>query len=275
MPDLISHDVSFPRRDKIATSQCRTSSASNQPNTCYLNQQQGFCGQSKEMPPAVLVVGANRGLGLQFVLQYLEKGFDVYGTYRQESADEAKELLESGATAIPLDLADENSILDAATSFGDQALDILINCAGAGNGSPQAFDTTVDEFMHKFRISAVGPFLTTRTFHTQLMKSKSPFVINISSGAGSISGNETGKNISYRTSKTALNMITVDLARELASDNIACIAMSPGWVKTKMSNWTGPLETPEAVARMIAVIDGLKFTDSGTFWHRDGHQCGW
>lgn len=70
-------------------------------------------------------------------------------------------------------------------------------------------------------------------------------------------------------------MITVDLARELASDNIACIAMSPGWVKTKMSNWTGPLETPEAVARMIAVIDGLKFTDTGTFWHRDGHQCGW
>lgn len=103
------------------------------------------------MPPAVLVVGANRGLGLQFVLQYLEKGFNVYGTYRQESADEAKEvsrfihvfplkvpfsdtsheqLLESGATAIPLDLADENSILDAATSFGDQALDMLINCAG-------------------------------------------------------------------------------------------------------------------------------------------------
>jgi hypothetical protein len=40
----------------------------------------------------VLVVGANRGLGLQFALQYLKKDFNVYGTYRKESASEAKEV---------------------------------------------------------------------------------------------------------------------------------------------------------------------------------------
>jgi NAD(P)-dependent dehydrogenase (short-subunit alcohol dehydrogenase family) len=70
-------------------------------------------------------------------------------------------------------------------------------------------------------------------------------------------------------------MITVDLARELAPDKIACIVMSPGWVQTKMSNWTGPLETEEAVTRMIKVIDGFKYSDTASFWHRDGHQCGW
>lgn len=88
-------------------------------------------------------------------------------------------------------------------------------------------------------------------------------------------GNETGKNLSYRTSKAALNMITVDLARELAADKITFVAMSPGWVQTKMSNWTGPLQTPEAVTRMIGVIDQLEPSDKATFWHRDGHQCGW
>lgn len=96
----------------------------------------------------VLVVGANRGLGLQFAVQYLKKGFNVYGTYRKESADEVKEvcfqftrvlsklihvlcqLLESGAKTMLLDLGDENSVQDAAKAFGDQPLDLLINCAG-------------------------------------------------------------------------------------------------------------------------------------------------
>ena len=70
-------------------------------------------------------------------------------------------------------------------------------------------------------------------------------------------------------------MITLDLARELAPDKISFIAMSPGWVQTKMSNWTGPLEAPEAVTRMIRVIDGLKPSDTGSFYHRDGHQVDW
>jgi NAD(P)-dependent dehydrogenase (short-subunit alcohol dehydrogenase family) len=70
-------------------------------------------------------------------------------------------------------------------------------------------------------------------------------------------------------------MITVDLARELAPDKISCIALSPGWVQTKMSNYTGPLEPQEAVTRMIKVIDGLKPSDTASFWHRDGNQITW
>ena len=44
------------------------------------------------MSPTVLIVGANRGLGLQFTLQYMKKGFNVYGTYRKGSVGEAKEV---------------------------------------------------------------------------------------------------------------------------------------------------------------------------------------
>jgi len=70
-------------------------------------------------------------------------------------------------------------------------------------------------------------------------------------------------------------MITVDLARELAPDNIPCVAISPGWVKTNMTGFTGTMEAPEAVELMIKVIDGLKPSDTATFWHRDGHQISW
>ncbi|KAK4443626.1 hypothetical protein QBC34DRAFT_452402 [Podospora aff. communis PSN243] len=228
------------------------------------------------MSPTVLVVGANRGLGLQFALQYLKKGFNVCGTFRKESADEARELLESGAKTFNLDLADETSIFKASASFGDQPLDLLINCAADGPGPRKCFDNTTEEFMHKFRVSAVGPFLVTKAFHSQIKKSESPFVVNITSSMGFLTDNKTGGDISYRTSKAALNMITVDLARELAPGNISCVAMSPGWVKTKMSGFTGHMEAPEAVERMIKVIDGLKpGTDTATSYHRDGQRLPW
>jgi NAD(P)-dependent dehydrogenase (short-subunit alcohol dehydrogenase family) len=111
--------------------------------------------------------------------------------------------MECGAKTINLDLADESSIQDASRAFGDQPLDVLINCAGmlspcshchgnslppaAGNGSEKWFDTTVDQFMQRFRISAVGPFLTVKAFYPQLKKSDSPLVVNLSSNVGSIS----------------------------------------------------------------------------------------
>jgi len=72
-----------------------------------------------------------------------------------------------------------------------------------------------------------------------------------------------------------LNMITVDLARELARDNISCVAVSHGWVKTKMTGFTGEMEVPEAVERMIKLIDGLKPSDTATFYHRDGCRLPW
>ncbi|KAK0511026.1 hypothetical protein JMJ35_006578 [Cladonia borealis] len=185
-------------------------------------------------------------IGVPPVAYLKEKGFNVYGTYRKESIDEAKDLLESGAKTLNLNLADETPIRDASESFGNQPLDILINCAGksekvcqqvspcligtltAGNGLPAWVDTTVDDFMQRFRVSAVGLFLTTRAFYSQLKNVANPLIINISSNAGSISGNEAGGNLCYRTSKAALNMITMDLARELAPDKISFTAMSPG-----------------------------------------------
>jgi NAD(P)-dependent dehydrogenase (short-subunit alcohol dehydrogenase family) len=90
-----------------------------------------------------------------------------------------------------------------------------------------------------------------------------------------LQGNVKGLNVSYRSAKAALNMVTVDLARELAPDKITFIAMSPGWVQTKMSNWTGPGVADEAVASMIKVIDGVDFSHTGTFLHVDGTTIEW
>jgi NAD(P)-dependent dehydrogenase (short-subunit alcohol dehydrogenase family) len=93
-------------------------------------------------------------------------------------------------------------------------------------------------------------------------------IVNISSNAGSISDNGSDGNLPYRIAKTALNMLSVNTARELAPEGIARIALHPGWVKTKMSGYTGHMGPDEAVARMLKVLDSVDISKTGRFYHR-------
>lgn len=226
-------------------------------------------------PKTVLIIGANRGMGLAFAQQYSQRGWTVHGTYRKESRGEAEELLKLASKTYELDLIDEVTIKAASQAFGAQPLDLLINCAAGGNGPDRLEDTTADEMMRNFRITTVGPLLTTKAFLPQLKQSQKAVIANISSNAGSISDNGSGGNLSYRVAKAALNMLSVNTAHELAPDGIACIALHPGWVKTKMSGFTGHMGPDEAVTRMLKVLDGIDMSKTGRFYHRDGHELTW
>ena len=70
-------------------------------------------------------------------------------------------------------------------------------------------------------------------------------------------------------------MITVDFARELARDNISCVVVSPGSVRSKSTGFNGDLEAAEAAERVIRLIDGLNWDDTAKFYHRDGAQLPW
>ena len=124
-------------------------------------------------------------------------------------------------------------------------------------------------------IAGQGPFLTTKVFLPQLRQSKKGVIANISSNAGSISDNGSGGNLAYRVAKAALNMLSVNTAHELKPENIACIALHPGWVKIKMSGYTGYMGPEEAVTRMLEVLDGIDISKTGRFYHRDGHELAW
>jgi len=137
-----------------------------------------------------------------------------------------------------------------------------------------------------------GPFLTIKAFMPQLRQSDGGRIVNLTSGMGSISGtswylcqyieffkssadNSSGGNVSYRTAKAALNQITVSIARELKAEGIVYVALTPGWVKTKISSFTGHMEPQEAVEKMMIVIDSLTIEKTGNFFHRDGHTITW
>jgi NAD(P)-dependent dehydrogenase (short-subunit alcohol dehydrogenase family) len=99
-------------------------------------------------------------------------------------------------------------------------------------------------------------------------------MIAISSGMGSI-GDNGGGWVPYRTSKAALNMAWSSLALEAKSRGVACVALSPGWVKTDMGGAGAEITPQESVHDIRALIERLTIDDSGKFLRRNGSELAW
>jgi len=218
----------------------------------------------------VLVIGANRGLGLALVNVFAEHGWTLFGTVRPETRSDPsfRDLEKTGATVIDLDYLSEDSIADAARTYGpEQRLDVLINCAGV-EVYPSAWEeTTAEHMLEKYRVMTLGPFLASKYFLPNLKLSDAGKIVNITSGWASISGNTHGEYISYRVPKAGLNQLTVSMAHELraARLNITTIALDPGNVPTKLSRWQGEVPAEESARGMYTVIEKTTIEDSGSF----------
>ena len=97
----------------------------------------------------------------------------------------------------------------------------------------------------------------------------------ISSRAGSIGDLASGGQYGYRPSKTALNMISALLAKDLKESGIAVAILHPGYVQTDMTSGKGDLTTEESVAGLVQRIEELTLENSGTFWHSNGTVLPW
>ena len=99
-------------------------------------------------------------------------------------------------------------------------------------------------------------------------------MIAISSSMGSI-GENGGGWIPYRTSKAALNMAWNSLSLEARTRGVACVLLSPGWVKTRMGGAGAEITSDESVGAMRQLIHRLTIDDSGRFLRRDGSDLPW
>lgn len=244
----------------------------------------------------VLVQGANRGIGLEFVRQLLGRkdvGM-VIASCRHPGDAELLNGLGSAARlrVIPLDVEDEATVRAAAGEAARhvKAIDLLINCAGIlhdKNGlAPERRLAEIEPgFLHKsFAVNAVGPALVIKHFCGLLQKAHQPVVANISARVGSISDNRLGGWYAYRMSKAAQNMLTRTLSVELGrgSRKVTVVALHPGTVDTDLSRPfqgnvpAGKLFSPaRAVRQLLGIIDGLAPEDTGKFFAWDGSEITW
>jgi NAD(P)-dependent dehydrogenase (short-subunit alcohol dehydrogenase family) len=99
-------------------------------------------------------------------------------------------------------------------------------------------------------------------------------MVAISSGMGSV-GENSGGWVPYRTSKAALNMAWSSLALEARARGVACVLISPGWVKTRMGGSGAEITAEESVSDMRGLIERLGIEDSGRFLRRNGSELPW
>jgi NAD(P)-dependent dehydrogenase (short-subunit alcohol dehydrogenase family) len=237
----------------------------------------------------ILITGANRGIGLEFVRQFVSRGDRVVATARDpKKAGELNQLAQKHGDqllVVPLDVGNERSIQqvrEAVVAHGD-VLDLLINNAGVyakkvgPDGQPAEIMGALkaDDALDVMRVNAVAPLLIVQAFLNLLKKSKSPRIVNITSGYGSVSSNSGDFPYYYAASKAAMNMFMRSVAGDPAARGIVTIVMSPGWVKTDMGTSAAPLEAKDSVAGMINVIDGLKSSDNSRFLNWKGEEQPW
>ncbi|MBN1122756.1 MAG: SDR family oxidoreductase [Anaerolineae bacterium] len=229
----------------------------------------------------ILITGANRGIGLEFTRQYLERGDRIFAACRNpDAAAELHALADAypdRLSIIQMEVTDDASIVAAADAVRREtkALDLLINNAGIISHGERIDNLSRETLMRLFDVNAVSPMIVTQHFINLVAKGRSPKIINITSGAGSLENKDEGTFYSYGASKSALNMFSKTLANELRSRRIVVVALHPGWVQTDMGGRGAHLKPERAIRSMIQLIDGLKKNDTGRYLQWDGRDLPW
>ena len=217
--------------------------------------------------PTVLVTGANRGIGLEFARQYSADGRDVIATARH-SSDELDELR---IRVEPLDLSDPDAVVGFVNRI-DRPVDLFI--ANAGTTHPMNTGSARDarDWQTMMMINVIAPFMLGQKLLPSMAERGK--MIAISSGMGSI-GENGGGWIPYRTSKAALNMAWSCLALDARPRGVTVVALSPGWVKTRMGGAGAEITTEQSVRDMRELIGRVGIERTGTFLRRDGSELPW
>jgi NAD(P)-dependent dehydrogenase (short-subunit alcohol dehydrogenase family) len=208
----------------------------------------------------ILITGANKGLGFETARQLIEVGHTVYLGCRdpQRGQDAAQQL---GARLVQLDVTDDDSVSSAAHLVEEMGgLDVLVNNAGIeGRGDDNAIiaaEAVTAEMMREvFETNVFGLIRATHAFLPLLQRSSAPVIVNVSSGLGSMSLAESPDSptyfypgVAYPASKSAVNMITVQYAKQFPAIRIN--AVEPGYTDTDLNGHTGT-QTVEEGARII------------------------
>ncbi|GAA4521266.1 SDR family NAD(P)-dependent oxidoreductase [Actinoallomurus oryzae] len=236
--------------------------------------------------PVALVTGANKGLGKETARQLLERGMTVVmGSRDPERGIAAAGELRAGGAAVPvqLDVTDSASVEAVADRLRRDhgRLDVLVNNAGTVVDRLAA-DTTALEMRHTYEVNVFGVVTVIHAMLPLLRASAAPRIVNVSSTTASLGltsggtdfGGDAGRRIAYSSSKTALNMLTVQYAHAFAKDpdlsRIKINAATPGYTATDLTGHRGS-RTVEEGARIIVELATLADGPTGGFFNDQGH----
>jgi 3-oxoacyl-[acyl-carrier protein] reductase len=187
----------------------------------------------------VLITGASKGIGAQIAQELAKHGLKVWINYRSkpELADAVKEQIENeGGTAAVIkgDVSVESDWADMIKTIvdSDGALSYLVNNAGITKDK-LALRMSVDDFDDVINANLKSTFIGCRDALKTMSKKKFGAVVNISSIVGEM-GNPGQTN--YSASKGGVNTMTKSFAKEGAARAIRFNAVTPGFIRTDMTD---------------------------------------
>jgi NAD(P)-dependent dehydrogenase (short-subunit alcohol dehydrogenase family) len=217
-----------------------------------------------------LVTGANKGIGREIARQLADGGLTVYVGSRDAGRGQRAVAEIGGDTRLlVLDVTDAQSIAAAAEQV--PSLDILVNNAGVMVDGATPPEADVDSFRRTYETNVFGVIAVTNAFLPALRRSAAPRIVNISSGTGSLTMSSSaastfspGGGAAYRSSKTALNALTLFYAQALAGEGFKVNALAPGLRRTDLNERAAASEGDPAEAAAGAVRLALLGDDGPT-----------
>jgi len=226
--------------------------------------------------PTVLISGASRGLGLEFVRQYAGSGWRVHATCRDPDKATALRAVTGDVVLHRLEVTEKASLDELTHGLNGTKLDLVI--ANAGVSGPRSMTPELidrDSWLETLAVNTLAPLALAGALRRNLERGQQKKLVAISSRLGSISCNDDGGFYAYRSSKAALNAVWKSLAIDWRAAGMICVVLHPGWVATDMGGPSADLQPQASVAGMRKVIDGLTPAANGHFFNYDGAELPW
>ncbi|HEU4675601.1 MAG TPA: SDR family NAD(P)-dependent oxidoreductase [Motilibacteraceae bacterium] len=234
-----------------------------------------------------LITGATSGIGKEIARQLVALGWTVLIGARDLERGE-KAAADVGGRVLPLEVTHPASIAAAAAAV--PTLDVLVNNAGISLDTADVVtQVDVEVFRRTYETNVFAVVAVTNAFLPALRRSPHPRVVNVSSGTGSLTWStgpnpqfdvgaaSTGRGAAYRSSKTALDALTVFYAHALAGDAVLVNALAPGLRATNLNAQAAaaggdPAEAAAGAVRLATLPDG---GPSGLLFSYDGTVVPW
>ncbi|EPQ60223.1 NAD P-binding protein [Gloeophyllum trabeum ATCC 11539] len=262
--------------------------------------------------PSYAIVGASRGIGLEFVKQLSADPKNVvFGLVRNPAGStKLTEIKAPNVHVVKADITDRKSLDAAAAEVAKVtggSLDVLVNNAALlpegrtqrslGGYGPDEQETLAEDLREAFNVNVVGVVHSINAFLPLLKKGSLKKVITLSTGTADVDFTLKVNfpiTAPYSISKAALNMVVAKYAVEYKNEGIAFLAISPGLVNTSEKppspeelevfkaliatfqkdypHWNGPITPEESVKLMLKVINGFTIEQTGAFVSHYGNK---
>jgi NAD(P)-dependent dehydrogenase (short-subunit alcohol dehydrogenase family) len=221
----------------------------------------------------VLVTGASRGIGLEFVRQYAATGYRVLATCRDPQSSIDLHELRGTIDTHKLDVASDEDIEELRDELAGTPIDILI-CNAAVLGGPRSRLKSLERavWRHVLEVNLIGAVRVAQRLWPNVAASEEKKIVFLSSRAGLAREAKPRGSYVYRTSKAALNTAARMLALDLSDEGVIATMLNPGHVKTGIGGQTARTTPTRAVSLMRGVIGGLTSAQAGQFLNFDGTE---